>query len=190
MISLEEIKDKKYEELKTILDKDLEEYKAAVSAIDSLEVLQNEEEPKVNKMYDEVNDYLTGAAYELPDGVDFDGSHYTKNDIARMVVYFLNKCEVEWSYTLGLWQLVKMWKNKDFTSIEYGAYDSTLRTLNTVKFKGFQEWNDILVVNEYFKLNHENYSHDTSYLVYVTQLHNVLLDRMTQLSQPAEQINE
>lgn len=173
------------EECATRFDEELKEYKELVNTVDTVEKLE-EMEREVLKEQDEVNDYLRTVQYQLPDKVEFDGESYTKRDIALKTVYFLNKKEVEWKYTLGLYQLVKFWKSENPTTIDYGVYDSTLRLLNQVSFKGFQEWRDILACNEYFKSAHEAYSKDTSWLIFESEKHNTLMDRMQLLGEVKE----
>jgi hypothetical protein len=74
-----------------------------------------------------------------------------------------------------------MWKSQDFNAIPYRVYDSTLRCLNTVSFKGMQEWTDILTVNEYLSQCHNEYSLDTGMLVYLSEMHNIVMNRMKEL---------
>jgi hypothetical protein len=117
----------------------------------------------------------------LGNSATYEDEVYKKSNIVDNIVYFLNKNEVEWSYTLGLYQLVKLWKSNADT-ITYEAYDSTLRILNQTKYKGFKEWTDILVINEFLSSCHAEYVRDTSYLIYLAQLHNTLIDRLKMVS--------
>ena len=80
-----------------------------------------------------------------------------------------------------------MWKSEDFKQIPYHVYDSTLRCLNTVTFKGLQEWTDILVVNAYLATCHNEYSLDTGSLLYFSECHNIVMNRMKELD-PALQV--
>jgi quinol monooxygenase YgiN len=81
-----------------------------------------------------------------------------------------------------MYQLIRLWRSANLTQISYEAYDSTLRILNQTKFKGFEEWKDILVVNEYLSSCHMQYVKDTSYMIYLAQKHNTILDRMKMIS--------
>ena len=176
------LKEHSLEEVANQFDTELTEYVNKVNAVeDKEELLKMEEE--VIKEQDVVSDYLKDLNYDLPKDVVFDGEKYTVKDIANKIIYFLNKKEVEWKYTLGLFQLVKFWKSENPTTIAYGAYDSTLRLLNQVSFKGFSEWRDILAVNEYMRAGHERYSKDTSWMVFCSEKHNAIMDRMKVLDQ-------
>lgn len=183
------LRDSSMEEVTKQFDQELREHVELVNSIEDVEKL-NEMEQEIIQEQDDVNAYLKTTQYQLPDGVDFDGEHYTVKDIANKVIYFVNKKEVEWKYTLGLYQLVKFWKTNNPSIIDYGVYDTTLRILNQIGFQGFSEWRDILVCNEYFKTAHENYSKDTSWLIFTSEKHNAILDRINALQKLAEIVEE
>lgn len=188
MIDIKELKEKTYEEVSKDLEQRLEEFKESVSKIKDQETLNTLEKELLEdqKAFDE---YIKTVKYTLPEAAEYDGERFTKNAIAKIVAEFLNRSEVEWSYTLGLFQLVKLWKTKDLVEIEYSAFDSTLRLLNNLKFKGYTDWRNILAVNEYMKGCHEPYSIDTSYMIYLSQKHQEILNRMT-LVEKREVVNE
>ena len=168
-------------------DQELREYVELVNSIEDVETL-NKMEQDVIKEQDDVNNYLHTVQYQLQDSVEFDGGNYKLSDIAKNIVYFINKRDVEWKYTLGLYQLVQFWKSNNPSVVDYGVYDSTLRILNQNTYKGYNEWRDILACNEFFKSAHESYSKDTSWLIFVSEKHNVILDRMKALDQLAAEI--
>ena len=183
MIKREDFNGKTYEEMASAMQADLVLYADEVSGMGEKEC--NEEEQKLMALMDEVQAKLANVTYELPSGVDYENKHYSKKTISNKIVYFLNKIEVKWEHTLGLYQLVQMWKREDFDRIAYNAYDSTLRSLNTVTFKGFSEWEDILAVNAYLSNCHNEYSLDTGELVYLHERHNIVMNRMKELNPEA-----
>jgi hypothetical protein len=85
--------------------------------------------------------------------------------------------EVKWDFTLGMYELSKMWRN-DVTQLNFHEMDSTLRTLDQVQFKGWKEWKDILAINEYFKANNDQFSVDTAGFIFLHQKHNAVLEQM------------
>jgi hypothetical protein len=181
MIKREDFDGKQYEEMMVAMQTDLDQYREHVNVFTTEEECEAEEQVLMASM-DEVRARLATVNYELPTSVSYEEKTYTKKEVASKIIYFLNKVEVKWEHTLGMHQLVSLWKRDDLQSINYGAYDSTLRTLNTVSFKGNSEWLDILVVNEFFRSTHNEYSLDTGMLVYLHECHNVLMNRMKEIN--------
>ena len=188
MIDINALKTKPYKEVAEEFEKNLNEFKETVGKINDTESLNKLEEELMEEQK-EVDAYIKTVTYDLPASVDWDGERFTKNDVAKFVVEFLNRAEIDWQYTLGYYQIVKIWKSKDLKTITYNEFDSTLRMLNNIKFKGFSDWKNILAVNEYMKPCHEPYSIDTSYLILLNQKHQAIMDRTT-LVQKVEPVNE
>lgn len=181
----EDLIGKEFKEIQEILDAESTLFKEELSGIDSVETLMKMEVDIIEEMK-EYDKYLDEVVYPVVDQVEYDGKKYSKNDIAGCIIYFLNKSEVEWSYTLGLYQLVTLWKNKDLQNIKYKEYDSTLRTLNTIKFKGYQEWQDILAINEYLSTCHKFYTTDTAWLYFLSDKHNAIMNRIKEIDKEPE----
>ena len=190
MINREDFNGKTYEEMLAAMQSDLIVYKEQVSKFETIDEC-NAEEQVIMASMDEVQAKLNTVKYELPKEAEYEGKKYSKKDITAKIIYFLNKLEVKYEQTLGLFQLVSMWKSEDFKEIPYSVYDSTLRCLNQVTFKGYTEWNDILVVNEYLSKCHNEYSLDTGMLLYLSECHNIVMDKMKELEpEPATIIPE
>ena len=62
-------------------------------------------------------------------------------------------------------------------SVAYKVFDSTLRILNQVKYKGPQEWKDMLAVNKFLAECHADYTLDTNFNVLISKKHNCILER-------------
>ena len=180
MIKREDFDGKQYEEMMVAMQKDIECYKEQVNSFTTQEECHAEEHVLMASM-DEVQERLANVNYTLPASISYEDKTYTKKEVASKIIYFINKVEVKWEHTLGMHQLVSIWKRDDLQDIQYGAYDSTLRTLNTVSFKGNSEWLDILVINEFFRTTHNEYSLDTGMLVYLHECHNLLMNKMKEL---------
>lgn len=188
MIDINELKKKTYKEVSEVLEVALKEFKQEVDGVNDMDTLSKMEQDLMEEQK-EYDAYIKDVKYTLPGGVDYDGEHFSKNAVAKLVVDFINRAEIDWQYTLGYFEVVKMWKSKDFKEIEYNAFDSTLRMLNQLKFKGYTDWRNILVVNEYMKGCHEPYSIDTSYMIFLSQKHQAIMDRTT-LVEKREPVNE
>jgi hypothetical protein len=176
LITLEEIKEKSAKEIAEIYTQDIENLKKELESntIDELKELEKE----ILEEQDKFNDYVKTIEYEIPRDLTWDNTKYSRNEIYSKIIYFLNKNEVQFAYTLGLYELIKFWKNFSNDKISYGAFDSTLRLLEQVKFKGFEEYRDILAINEFFKPMHEGYTIDISRSIYLAQVHNEIISRM------------
>ena len=171
-----------YADVKTKLEAEMVTFSEEISNL-SKEELEARETEIVNEL-NEYDKYLDGVEYKLPSKCEFNGTPYTRNAIAKLIIYFLDKIEVEWSYTLGMYQLTQLWRSKDLKTIKYKAYDSTLRCLDGVKFKGGSEWRDILAINEYMSKCHNLYSIDTAWLYFLSGKHNAILDLLNKDKQP------
>lgn len=181
MINRKDFDGKSYEEMAAAMEADLVLYREKVSQFESIEECEIEEQVLMASM-DEIQNNLNTVTYELPTETFYDGKKYSKKDVTAKIIYFLNKLEVKWEQTLGLYQLVMLWKSDDFKAIPYRVYDSTLRCLNQVTFKGLSEWTDILTINEYLSSCHNEYSLDTGMIVYLSECHNVLMNKMKELN--------
>lgn len=185
MINREDWNGKKYEEMAAAMEADLVLYKERLSEFADLDACNAEEQVLMASM-DEVQDRLQKVEYDLPVDVTYNGKRYTRKDVASKVIYFLNKLEVKFEQTLGLYQLVNIWKTESLEKISYAVYDSTLRCLNQVPYKGYNEWSDILAANEFLSQCHNEYSLDTGMLVYLSACHNALMNRMKELDPDSE----
>ena len=136
------------------------------------------------KGFGDIGNGIYGSGYQIYAMLLTISSIGVPNAIAKLIIYFLDKIEVEWSYTLGMYQLTQLWRSKDLKTIKYKAYDSTLRCLDGVKFKGSSEWRDILAINEYMSKCHNLYSIDTAWLYFLSGKHNAILDLLNKDKQP------
>lgn len=180
MIKREDFNGKSYDEMLAAMQADLVAYAEQVSSYETIEDCNNEEQVLMSSM-DEVQKYLESVRYELPKNVVVGDKTYSKNDIVKNVIYFLNKIEVKFEHTTGVLALVNLWKDKDLTEISYGAYDSTLRCLNQILFRGATEWEDIIIIDNYFAQCRNDYSLDTGMLIYLSECHNIVMNRMKEL---------
>ncbi len=164
------------QELEQMFEGELKTYKETIDTMMTLEELMDAEQ-KLMEEAQEYDKYLDTVEYPLVDKVEFDGSNYSRNDLAKIIMSAISKMEVEWANTLGLYEMYNIWKNKDMASVAYKVYDSTLRILNQVKYKGPQEWKDMLAVNKFLAECHADYTLDTNFNVLISKKHNCILER-------------
>lgn len=181
----EDLNGKEFEEVKGLVTNEEALFKAnfdaeLAQAENKDEFLKAQEEAIVQEMA-EYDKYLNEREYDLPSSCDFNGVHYTRSQIGKMIVRYLDKVEVDWQYALGMYQLASIWSTTETKKIHYKPYDSTLRLLGQVKYKGSKEWREIMVINEFFSKSHNDYSIDSSWLYFLSDKHNIILDAMNKL---------
>lgn len=146
---------------------------AEKSDVEELKALELE----VDKVQEEIDAHVREAEYELNlEPIEFEGKKYSLSEVARKIVYHLNRVEQPFQYSLGLHGLVRLWKNAGIKTITYGAYDSTLRILGDLKYKGDNEWVDILVINNYLTCCHEPYQKDRLLLSAYAEMRNAAVN--------------
>ena len=132
------------------------------------------EEDNVIKMLDEYDQFLKEQSYELPEEVKFDGTVYNRATVNKIIVDFLESIEVEWQGALLIYEAIKRMKN-DPSTINYPTFDNITRLLGGLKFKGFYQTRDILIVNELFSPAYAGYARDRMYLGYLSMCHNSVI---------------
>lgn len=130
------------------------------------------------------DEHLAKVTYELSNEVEYDGVTVKRGDIASKIISLLNNIEVQFQATLGIYQCIRFWKKRNIEPVPYGAYDSTLRLLGTLKFKGEKECFDILVINNWFTSAHAAYTRDNIWTQYLHALHQAILKQMEELENP------
>lgn len=172
------------QEIQNILNQALEERKAEIAGITTSDEVDKAEKELMQVMND-YDQHLNNASYELAKDVVFDGKTYKKQEIVDILVRFVSSQTVDWQNTLGLYQMVKFWEPGP-DKVPYRVFDSTLRVLNMCKFTGMEDWTGILVVNEYLSQNHLEYQADLAWFLYLSAIHNTLLEQKKALSEVAQ----
>lgn len=180
VINREDLTNKTPEEIQKYLESDLVQFSEEISnlTIDELKAL----EEKLMEIFKSNDEYLSKVSYNLQTSVEYDGETYMKSYIIDAIISFINRIEVDFRATLGIYQAIKFWKTKVNESIPYGVFDSTLRMLGTLKFKGERDCRDILIVNNWFAGAHKQYLRDNVYTNYLASKHQALMDRMNKLT--------
>ena len=184
MVTREDLVGKTQQEIEKLLEAEIQAFNVEVSELSDEAEILNKEQELITAM-NEYDEYLKAVEYDVAESCTFDNQTYNKKTASDYIVDFVNTQEVDWNYTRGLYELVKLWKTKDLTKIQHHAYDTTLRILGQCKFKGFEAWKKIMVVNTFLSGSHDEYVRDTSYMIYLSSLHNVLLDALKQFNPEA-----
>lgn len=185
----QDLNGKLYSDVEQVLGAELDAYVKQVNEIMDVEGLLALEQ-ELMKEAQEYEEYLKTVVYKLPDDCEFKNQRYTRVQVAKFVISALSRLEVEWQYTLGLDDLFDLWGNKDFVEISQGAFDSTLRLLNQLKYKGRTDIREILVVNAYLSQCHNEYSLDTAWNILISEKHNAIMDRVKLIQREQNVIDE
>lgn len=175
------------QEIAKELEADIALYTEELSGMDREALKQAEND--LMKVFDANDEYISGIEYELPDEIEYDGRKIKRAEITTKIVSFLNRIEVQFQATLGLYQCIRFWKTRGTGKVPYGAFDSTLRMLGTLKFKGEQDCFDILVTNNWFTAAHDQYSRDNIWTQYLHARHQAIMQTLEALDKaevPAE----
>lgn len=176
MIKREELVGKNQQEIEKMLEADIQAFQVEVTELTD-ETATIDKEQELMSLMNENEEHLKSVQYSVAENAEYDGTIYNKKTVCGMIADFIASQEVEWSYTLGLFELCKIWKSCPET-IQYHAYDSTLRILGGLKYKGIESWRKILTVNAFLGSCHTEYIRDTAYMIYLSNLHNVVIDAL------------
>lgn len=181
LVREEVLAEKNLQEIANRLEAEVTLYNEELTGMDKAQLKAEEdalmEDFKVN------DDLIDKTEYELPDEIEYDGRKIKRNEITTKIVGFLNRIEVQFQATLGLYQCIRFWKTRGTGKIPYGAFDSTLRMLGTLKFKGETDCFDILVINNWCTAAHDAYSRDNLWTQYLHARHQAIMKAMENLDQ-------
>lgn len=176
MVKREDLVGKNQQEIQLILESEIQKFVVEVGELnDEAEVIAKEEE--LMAAMNANDEHLKSVVYKVAEKCEFDGSIYNADTVCKQIAEMIENNEVEWSYTLGLYDLSKLWRAAPEV-IQYHAYDSTLRILGSMKYKGRDQWRKILTINNFLGSCHEEYMKDTAYMLYLSNLHNVVIDAL------------
>lgn len=185
--SREELTGMEFKELQRALEENLNEYGEELKKLKKKD-LEKEEENLI-KIQEDFDIVIGETEYELPDTSEYRGYTTSRKDLAAKIIYFLNKLECNWQTSLGVYEAIALWKNIGKT-ISYATYDSTIRILGSMRFKGETELRDILIINHFLTTAEQAYLRDTIYIQYLAGKHNAVMQALNPQLEEVETINE
>nr|DAR54044.1 MAG TPA: hypothetical protein [Caudoviricetes sp.]DAT24754.1 MAG TPA: hypothetical protein [Caudoviricetes sp.] len=185
--SREELTGMEFKELQRALEENLNEYGEELKKLKKKD-LEKEEENLI-KIQEDFDIVIGETEYELPDTSEYRGYTTSRKDLAAKIIYFLNKLECNWQTSLGVYEAIALWKNIGKT-ISYATYDSTIRILGSMRFKGETELRDILIINHFLTSAEQAYLRDTIYIQYLAGKHNAVMQALNPQPEEVETINE
>ena len=176
MITREDLKNVELDNIQGYLEAQINGFMVEIEQMDADQLLSMEGD--LMTTMDEYDAYIKEVTYELPESCVFDGETFSKKQICEYVSDYINTQEVQWEHVSGLYELCKIWRDGSNKSISYGAYDSTLRILGMIKYKGMRDWKRIMAIYSYLSESRTEYTRDLGYVIYLSQIHNCILNRM------------
>lgn len=176
MITREDLKNVELDNIQSYLEAQISSFMVEIEQMDEEQLLSMEGD--LMTTMDEYDAYIKGVTYELPESCVFDEETFSKKQICEYVSDYINTQEVQWEHVSGLYDLCKIWRDNKVKNISYGAYDSTLRILGLIKYKGMRDWKRIMAIYSYLSESRAEYTRDLGYIIYLSQIHNSILNRM------------
>ena len=188
MLKREDLLTKEIPEIQDALTNDVTEFSATLETktIEELKAVEAELMEEMKK--DDA--HLEQAKYELKDKAEFDGTVFNSDKICTSIVMFLNRLEVEWRATLGIYQAIKFWKKEFDGTVPYAVFDTTLRLLGTLKFKGEFDCKNVLLINNWFSTAHKDYAIDNTWRSYLAAKHQAIMQAMQKGEEGAKEATE
>lgn len=185
IVKREELNELTNEEIQAKLESSVVMITEEVNALNTTDEIKALEEALMGDF--KANDeYLSKVTYELAPEVEYDECTYKCGELVDKIISFINQMEVEFRATLGIYQTIRYWETKGTEPVAYAAFDSTLRMLGTLKYKGKRECRDILAINNWFAGAHDRYVRDNVYTNYLASIHQALMTRMEDLEKVEE----
>lgn len=181
MLKREDILTKTIPEIQEVMTNDVTEFTAALET-KTLDELKGIEAELMVEMQED-DKHLEEVAYELADSAEFDGTKVNSDKIAEKIVGFLDRLEVEWRATLGIYQAIKFWRKEFEGTVTYPVFDTTLRLLGTLKFKGEVDCKNVLLINNWFSTAHKDYAIDNVWKSYLAAKHQAIMQAMQSLQE-------
>lgn len=174
--SNEEPTEKSIVELAEFYKADIKAKEEEIKKILDPKVLE-EKEKELMEIFNEAEKELREKTYELPNDLVFISRKYLRKDIGRLICKFLDRYECDYRAAYGLYELYKIWINPPAT-LKYGEYDTTLRMLGQFKYKGFNDWENVMIIIKYFEQCNEEYTKDMLKYDYLSSWHNLIISQM------------
>lgn len=109
--------------------------------------------------------------------------------VAPFIRKFIESKSVQWQYAVALKQLVDFWSDTKPEVVPFPVLDSTLRLLGELQYKGYEEWSEIIAINNYFASISNDYTTTMQRAWDVASRHNAIMDAM-QKSTPIGETKE
>lgn len=186
VLEREKLYERSVEDMQSDMEQNVVVFTDEINTVDSPEELKKREEELMEE-FKKDDEYIKELMLELPKDTEYDGTKYKRQEMTRAIISFISRLEVEFRATLGIYQAIQFWKSCEEPKIPYAVYDTTLRLLGMVKYRGEKDCGDILAINNWFSSAHEDYLRTNTYTGYLSTIHQAILKRMSELEGDKEE---
>lgn len=162
-------------ELQKLFTNELYEFKAFVESNYTPEDVEGlkELEKQLMEEFDANDKLISQEFYELK------GSSEEVKTLSTFVVKFLEKIDTEFRAAQVVLECINFWSGISETNGKYkvphSVFDTTLRLLNSIKYKGKEELDGIVKVNQWFMPSHNAYNKNLIYTHVLSAKHQEIL---------------
>lgn len=162
-------------ELQKLFTNELYEFKAFVESNYTPEDVEGlkELEKQLMEEFDANDKLISQEFYELK------GSSEEVKTLSSFVVEFLEKIDTEFRAAQVVLECINYWSTISETDGKYkvphSVFDTTLRLLNSIKYKGKEELDGIVKVNQWFMPSHNAYNKNLIYTHVLSAKHQEIL---------------
>lgn len=173
----EQGEERSVEDLQKLFTEELYAFKAFIESNYTHEQIPElkEVEKVLMTEFDANDKRIENTFYELENSKEINGS-----ELAGKVIRFLEKVEVEFRGTQVVLDCINYWAglaDKKIKSkvVQHAVFDTTLRLLNTLKYKGHADLQDITSINSWFLPSHNAYNKNLIYMHVLSAKHQEIL---------------
>lgn len=148
---------------------------------------------KLNEEICEFEKVLKDKIYTLPESTTFRGTKYSRAKVYEFIADCLSANEVGWQYVLSMFEFIDWWKraSKDNNAgIPYHYYDTTLKYLGQVRYKGYEQMKKILIVNSMLANIRDEYTLDLSKYYFLHGKFDVISTRIEEIEAMTKPLNK
>lgn len=180
VLERQELHNKDIDAIRELMEADIVNFTDGLAALKTTEEVKAKEE-ELMEIFKADDEYLSGLDFKLSDKTEYAGKTVKRSELIRNIIGFISRIEVDFRATLGIYQAILFWKTCGTDNVPYTVYDTTLRLLGTIKYKGADDCFNILAINNWFTEAHEAYMRANVYTGYLSSLHQAIMTRLSEL---------
>lgn len=106
-------------------------------------------------------------------------------EAAEAIRMLLNKQTVKWQFTLGMKNMYDFFTpDTRPAEVPYPLLDSVLRTLGSMEFTGYEQWNAVILIDKYVKPLNKQYIEAAESIYKIAERHNDVINAIDKIQNP------